>query len=319
MFIVTGGAGFIGSNLIRGLNALGQRDILVVDNLKRGEKFTNLIGADIQDYLDKEDFLNRIDADEEFGASFDAVFHQGACTVTTEWDGRYMLRNNFDYSKRLLHYCLARRVPLIYASSAAVYGNSPAFREEAHWEAPLNIYGYSKLLFDNYVRRLLLSHDHSQVVGLRYFNVYGPREQHKGAMASVVMHLRKQLLETDSVRLFGDYGGFAAGEQRRDFVHVDDVVAVNLWFMQHPTRSGIFNVGTGRSRSFNDLAQSLMNYYGKGELIYSPFPDQLKGHYQSYTEADLQALREMGYRANFTALEAGIKAYLHWLDNESKS
>jgi ADP-L-glycero-D-manno-heptose 6-epimerase len=318
MFIVTGGAGFIGSHLIRGLNALGHRDILVVDNLQRGEKFVNLLDLHIQDYLDKDDFLKRIDAGEDFSATLHKVFHQGACTVTTEWDGRYMMRNNFEFSKRLLHYCLRRGAGFVYASSAAVYGNSLACREEPCFEAPLNVYGYSKLLFDDYVRSQLPSNS-SQVVGLRYFNVYGSHEHHKGPMASVVLHLRKQLLSSQTVRLFGGYGGFQAGEQRRDFVHVDDVTAVNLWFMEHPEHSGIFNVGTGKSRSFNELAHILLRYYNTGKIEYTPFPDYLKERYQNCTEADLNALRSVGYTANFKALERGAQEYLTWLDKQGPS
>lgn len=317
MFIVTGGAGFIGSHLIRGLNALGHRNILVVDNLQRGEKFTNLLDLHIQDYLDKDDFLKRIDAGDDFGASLNTVFHQGACTVTTEWDGRYMMRNNFEFSKRLFHYCLQRGAAFLYASSAAVYGNNTTCREEPPFEAPLNVYGYSKLLFDKYVRSRPLHH-RSQVVGLRYFNVYGPHEHHKGSMASVVLHLRKQLLNSQTVRLFGSYGGFQAGEQRRDFVHVDDVTAVNLWFMQHPEHSGIFNVGTGKSRSFNELAQVLLHYYKTGRIEYTPFPDYLKERYQNCTEADLNALRAVGYQGNFKPLETGVQDYLAWLDDKER-
>lgn len=316
MFIVTGGAGFIGSHLIRGLNALGHRDILVVDNLQRGEKFVNLLDLHIRDYLDKDDFLKRIDAGDDFGASLDTVFHQGACTVTTEWDGRYMMRNNFEFSKRLLHYCLKRGAAFIYASSAAVYGNSATCREERRFETPLNVYGYSKWLFDVYVRSQL-PHYRSQIVGLRYFNVYGSHEYHKGPMASVVLHLRKQLLGSQTLRLFGSYGGFQAGEQRRDFIHVDDVIAVNLWFMQHPEHSGIFNVGTGKSRSFNELAQVLLFYYKTGRIEYTPFPDHLKERYQNCTEADLTTLRAVGYKADFKALKPGVQDYLVWLDNNA--
>ena len=313
MIIVTGGAGFIGSNLIKEFNRRGRTDILVVDNLRQGKKFINLRDLEIQDYLDKEDFLALIEDNHVFEGAIDAVFHQGACTVTTEWDGRYLMRNNFAYSKHLLHYCLARQIPFLYASSAAVYSAGGEFREMRAGELPLNIYGYSKYLFDAYVRQQLPMVD-SQVVGLRYFNVYGPREQHKEAMASMVFHLRNQLLESGRLRLFTGHAGYAAGEQRRDFVHVDDVVAINLWFMEHAKQSGIFNVGTGTSRSFNELAHVVLNYYGRGTLEYIPFPDALKGRYQSLTEAKLDALRAVGYKFAFKGLEQGVREYLTWLD-----
>lgn len=311
MIIVTGGAGFIGSNLIAGLNQRGRSDILVVDDLRQGEKFINLADLQIEDYLDKADFLARTRDRENFAA--DALFHQGACSVTTEWDGQYMMRNNFEYSKKLLHYCLHREIPFIYASSAAVYGAGRGFREEPGCERPLNVYAYSKLLFDQYVRKALPA-ARTQIAGCRYFNVYGPREQHKNEMASVVYHLRRQWLESAKIRLFGACGNCEAGEQRRDFIHVSDTVAVNLWLFDHPKVSGIFNVGTGKSRSFNAMAHCVLDHYGKGELEYIAFPDHLKGHYQSFTEADISLLRKAGYEAGFTALEDGVRAYLDYLE-----
>ena len=316
MFIVTGGAGFIGSNLIHGLNQRGYKDILVIDNLHKGEKFINLTELEFSDYCDKDDFRKRLETGDSFGDSITAVFHQGACSVTTEWDGRYMMRNNFDYSKQLLHYCLARNIPFIYASSASVYGHSRISREQRCYESPLNVYGYSKFLFDQYVRTVL-PRIHSQVVGLRYFNVYGPGEQHKAAMASVIYHLRNQLLASGKLRLFADYGGYAAGEQRRDFVYVNDAVAVNLWFLEHPGLSGIYNVGSGASRSFNDLARAVLDYYGNGEIEYIPFPEHLRARYQSFTEANIDALRGVGYSAGFVSLEQGIRAYFDRLEASS--
>ena len=311
MIIVTGGAGFIGSNLVKALNERGRTDVLVVDNLNRGAKFVNLVDCDILDYLDKDDFLAGIMANREFAEPVEAVFHQGACTVTTEWDGRFMMRTNFDYSKALLYYCLERRIPYLYASSAAVYGAGKVFKEERHYEAPLNVYGYSKFLFDQYVlqrwHRL-----NSQVVGLRYFNVYGPREQHKGSMASMALHLRNQLSSTGRVKLFQGSDGYGDGEQRRDFVYVGDVVAVNLWFLNHPDKAGIYNVGTGRSQSFNELAQAVLAWHGHGDIEYIPFPESLQGHYQSFTEADISALRNLGYQAPFKTVEEGVKLYMEW-------
>lgn len=313
MIIVTGGAGFIGHNLVRKLNQAGYPDILVVDNLRKGDKFVNLVGLDIADYCDKDDFLEAVLQNKSFSQSIEAFFHQGACSVTTEWDGQFLMRNNYSYSKYLLHYCLERKIPFLYASSAAVYGNSRCFKENKDYEVPLNVYGYSKFLFDQYVR-IQMPQAESQIVGLRYFNVYGPGEQHKGQMASVISHLRNQLLEADEIRLFGEYDGFAAGEQRRDFIHVDDVVAVNLWFWDHPKLSGIYNLGTGKSRCFNDLARAVLQYYGKGNLKYVPFPDKLKLRYQSFTEADLDALRAAGCELEFRSLEQGVKEYLDSLE-----
>jgi ADP-L-glycero-D-manno-heptose 6-epimerase len=313
MIIVTGGAGFIGSNLVKGLNAEGRTDILVVDNLTNGVKFRNLVDCEVLDYLDKEDFLEQIRQEVEFQSPIDVVFHCGACTTTTEWDGRYMMRNNYSYSKELLEYCVARAIPFLYASSAAVYGRGAVFCEGREYEAPLNVYGYSKFLFDHYVRHRL-PEIQSQVVGLRYFNVYGPREQHKEAMASVAYHLNRQLITEGKLRLFAGSDGYADGEQRRDFVYVADVVAVNLWFMKHPNPSGIFNVGTGRSQSFNDLAQAVLAWHGRGTIAYIPFPEHLRDCYQSFTEADLSALREVGYRGRFRPVEEGVRTYLDWLN-----
>ena len=318
MIIVTGGAGFIGSNLVKALNERGEQDILVVDNLSRGIKFENLVDCQIADYLDKEDFLERVLRGESFASQVRAVFHQGACSTTTEWDGRYMMRNNYEYSKILLHYCLERHIPFLYASSAAVYGGSQVFREERRYERPLNIYGYSKFLFDQYVRRQL-PESRSQIAGFRYFNVYGPREQHKGSMASVAYHFNQQILAEGRCRLFEGSGGYAAGEQRRDFVYVADAVAVNLWFYDHPDRKGIFNVGTGRSQTFNEVARAVIAWHGRGEIEYIPFPEDLKEHYQSFTEADLSRLRQAGYQAPFRPVEEGVREYLDWLNRHCLS
>lgn len=316
MIVVTGGAGFIGSNIVKGLNRRGRSDILVVDDLSDGTKFKNIADCDIADYVDKDDFLARIEAGDEFGAPIEVIFHNGACSATTEWDGRFMMRINYDYSKALLHYCLERGVQYLYASSASVYGSGPVFKESPEHEEPLNVYGYSKFQFDQYVRRLL-PEAKSQVAGFRYFNVYGPREQHKGSMASVAFHLNNQLHDTGKVRLFEGCDGYGNGEQRRDFVYVGDVVDVNLWFWDHPDKSGVFNLGTGRSQSFNDVARAVLNYHGRGELEYIPFPDHLKGRYQSFTEADMGALRAAGYQAPFKTVEEGVTEYMRWL-NEGK-
>jgi len=312
MIIVTGGAGFIGSNLVKALNERGRDDILVIDNLAKGEKFVNLADCRIADYLDKDDFLAHLRDNKDFADAIDAVFHEGACSTTTEWDGRYMMRNNFEYSKVLLHWCQDRRLPFLYASSASVYGGSQVFREDPLHEAPLNVYGYSKLLFDQYVRRMLPTAQ-SQIVGFRYFNVYGPREQHKGAMASVAYHFNNQLLDTGRVRLFQGTEGYADGEQRRDFIYVGDVVAANLWFMERSNLSGIYNLGTGRAQTFNEVACAVIDWHGHGEIEYIPFPEHLQGRYQSITKADMSVAQDAGFTKTMQTVKEGVNTYLNWL------
>lgn len=307
MYVVTGGAGFIGSNLVKGLNQQGIKDIIVVDDLTEGTKFSNIVSCDIKDYLDKDIFLEKVQQNKI--KNIKAIFHQGACSTTTEWNGRYMMENNYEYSKKLFHVCLSESVPFIYASSAAVYGLTDTFIENPAHESPLNVYGYSKLQFDRYVRNHL-SDASSQVVGLRYFNVFGPGEYHKGSMASVIFHFYNQLRSQGVMKLFDGYASYQAGEQRRDFIYVDDVVNVNLWFAQHPKIKGIYNVGTGKSRSFNDVAKAVLNYHGSGKIEYIPFPDHLKKRYQSFTEADVNQLRNVGYQQAFTELEEAVHRYL---------
>jgi ADP-L-glycero-D-manno-heptose 6-epimerase len=237
-----------------------------------------------------------------------------------ESDGRYMMDNNFEYSKRLLEWCQEEEVPFIYASSASVYGAGPDFKEERRYEKPLNVYGYSKFLFDQYVRRLLKNKT-SQVVGLRYFNVYGPNEAHKGRMASVAYHAWQQLHAEGKVKLFVGADGYRDGEQRRDFVYVDDVVAVNLWFLERREVSGVFNCGTGKAQTFNRLAAAVVNavhgtqamlqdLVAKRLIEYVPFPPALVGKYQSFTEADLTKLRAAGYTNEFKTVEQGVAAYV---------
>jgi len=315
MIIVTGGAGFIGSNLVVALNERGYDDILVVDNLSNGVKYKNLLDCRLADYLDKQAFLKKIQQNGFRVETIEAIFHQGACSTTTEWDGRYMMENNFEYSKVLLHFCQRHKIPLILASSAAVYGDTQVFKECINYESPLNVYGYSKFQFDQYLRRLLPALK-SQVVALRYFNVYGPREAHKGSMASVAFHLNNQLHKTDRIRLFEGCDGYANGEQRRDFVYVGDVAAINLWFLDHPEVSGIFNTGTGNSQTFNDVAHAVMAYHRRGEIEYIPFPEHLKGCYQSYTEANLEALRTAGCEYQFKSVEEGVHLYMEWLNRK---
>jgi ADP-L-glycero-D-manno-heptose 6-epimerase len=312
MIIVTGGAGFIGSNIVKALNDRGREDVLVVDNLKDGTKFLNLVDCEILDYLGKDEFIDKIRSGAGFGEPVDAIFHEGACSATTEWDGHYMMNNNYEYSKSLLHYCLENKAAYLYASSASVYGGGSVFSESRDHESPLNVYGYSKFLFDQYVRRILPAAS-CQIAGFRYFNVYGPREQHKGSMASVAYHLSQQLDAGDNPRLFAGCDGYGDGEQSRDFIYIGDVVDVNLWFLDNPDKSGIVNLGTGRSQSFRDVATAVVGWYGRGEIEYIPFPDHLRGRYQSFTQADITLLRELGYDKPFRSVEEGVPLYMEWL------
>jgi len=320
LYVVTGAAGFIGSKLVEALNRAGISSILAVDNLENADKFRNLAGCAIEDYLDKREFIARLEAGQ-FDSSVEAVLHQGACSDTMAADGRYVMENNYRYSRALLDWCQEEEVPLLYASSAAVYGAGKAgFREAPECEAPLNVYGYSKLLFDQLVRRRLKGRS-AQVAGLRYFNVYGPNESHKARMASVAFHAYHQLKAEGRVKLFVGSGGFADGEQRRDFIHVEDVVAVNLHFLEHGGLSGIWNCGTGRAQSFNELAAAVINAargtrsspaeLAAQKLIeYIPFPAQLAAKYQSHTEADVAPLRAAGYAGEFMSVQQGVAAYV---------
>jgi ADP-L-glycero-D-manno-heptose 6-epimerase len=308
MYVVTGAAGFIGSNLVKALNAKGIVDILAVDDLTDGTKFRNIVSCQILDYMDKDILLQKL-ADPQFMSAVKIIFHQGACSETTQWNGRYMMENNYEYSKKLLHACMDFDIPFIYASSAAVYGMTHTFRELPEYECPLNVYGYSKLQFDRYVR---MQKPTNQVVGLRYFNVYGPGEEHKGSMASVMYHFYHQLCNQGSVKLFEGTDGYDHGEQRRDFIFIDDVINVNLWFAENKLASGIFNVGTGQSRSFNEVAKAVLKDQ-PGNIEYIPFPHHLIGYYQSFTEANISLLQQTGYNQPFTPLEDGVQKYMCYL------
>ncbi|OWT65801.1 ADP-glyceromanno-heptose 6-epimerase [Candidimonas nitroreducens] len=325
MIIVTGGAGFIGSNLVAGLNRRGYTDIMVVDDLTQGDKFVNLVDCRIADYLHKDEFRQRVARRQLSG--IEAVLHQGACSDTTERNGQYMLDNNYTVTRELFEYCQTQKIPLVYASSAAVYGAGPVYAENPVYESPLNVYGYSKYLFDQVLRRHLDALA-APVAGLRYFNVYGPNEQHKGRMASVAFHNMNQFRKEGHVRLFGGWDGYADGGQLRDFVFIDDVVDVNLYFLDHPDKSGIFNCGTGRAQPFNDVAHTVVNTLRAAEnqpvlslqemveqqlIHYIDFPDDLKGRYQSHTQADLTQLRAAGYTQPFRDVGDGVASYVRAL------
>jgi ADP-L-glycero-D-manno-heptose 6-epimerase len=322
--VVTGAAGFIGANLVKRLNERGVTDIVAVDNLTQADKFRNLADCEIADYLDKTDFIARVE--RRAIAQPEVVFHQGACSDTMATDGRYVMDNNYRYTLALFEWCQAERVPFIYASSAATYGLASVFREERACEGPLNVYGYSKFLFDQVLRQRLAGLT-APAIGLRYFNVYGPRESHKGRMASVAFHHFHQFRSEGRVRLFEGSHGYAPGEQRRDFVHVDDAVAVNLHFWQHPV-SGIYNTGSGRAQSFNEVALTVVNTLrtergepaltleqavAQGLIEYVAFPRALEGKYQAFTEADLTRLRAAGFAAPMQTVQQGTAAYMRWL------
>jgi len=334
--IVTGAAGFIGSNIVQALNERGYTDIIAVDNLTRGEKFKNLSALKIADYVDKKDFYPRFTR-QSFG-QVEAVFHEGACSDTMEHNGQYMMENNYHMSKELLMACQSQGTRLLYASSAATYGGSNAFQETPENEYPLNVYGYSKLLFDQIVRNhcgAQWQNQSAQVAGFRYFNVYGPHEQHKGRMASVAFHQHFQFLQTGMVKLFGPYGGYASGEQMRDFIWIKDLVAVKLWFFDHPEKSGIFNLGSGHAQPFNDVALSVVNAHRRhqsheplslssaiqeGLIQYTDFPDSLVGKYQCFTQADLTQLRQIGCSHQFKNVQQGVSEYMdHLIKFHSKA
>lgn len=318
MIIVTGGAGFIGSNIVKGLNDIGINDVLVVDNLEKGEKFLNLVDCKITDFIDKRDFIEYLSKSK---IEVETIFHQGACSDTMEWNGRYIMQNNYQYSRSLFDYCARNNVQFIYASSASVYGSGQEFREDPLCEDALNLYAYSKLLFDRYVRQQQ-DKVNNQVVGFRYFNVYGPREQHKGKMSSVAYHFYNQFVDSGKVKLFEGYDNHKDGEQRRDFVWIGDVVDVNLYMLQNSGISGIYNMGTGNCQSFNDVAVAVINtVQGRDiditqavaeQLVeYIEFPEALKGRYQSFTEADISKLITAGYDKPMTRVEQGVSRYIN--------
>lgn len=325
--VVTGAAGFIGSNLVKALNERGFSDIIAVDDLTEGDKFRNLVDCNISNYLDKSDFLALL-LEGEYEGEISAILHQGACSDTMNHDGKFMMENNYQYTLALFDYCQSEEIPFLFASSAAVYGGGTVFRESREFEGPLNVYGYSKFLFDQVLRQRMEEGLTAQAVGFRYFNVYGPHEQHKGRMASVAFHNFNQYRANGKVKLFGGWDGWADGMQSRDFVSVEDVVNVNMHFLDHPEQSGIFNLGSGRAQPFNDVAVATVNacrrHEGKpalslaelveqGALEYIDFPDALKGKYQSFTQADITQLREAGYSEPMLSVEEGVDRYVDFL------
>lgn len=307
MILVTGGAGFIGSNIVKGLNNEGIDDILISDNLSNGVKHKNLNKIKFKDYIDKTD----LDLDDFFGGNkVEAVFHQGACSSTTETDGKYMMKNNYEYTKNIFKACQKHKVRLFYASSASVYGNGDkGFKENEICEYPLNVYAFSKYQFDRYFNANSSGLE-AQTVGLRYFNVYGPQENHKGKMASVAFHLFNQIQNGETMKLFE-----GSADIKRDFIYVDDVVSVNMFFFFNREISGIFNCGTGKAESFCEIAYALSEIYPYAKFEYIPFPEHLKGKYQKFTEGDISKLREAGYDKPFVSLNSGTKKYAEILKN----
>ena len=312
MIIVTGGSGFIGSNLIHSLNKIGFDEILVIDDLSDGRKLINLFSANISDirsYIDIDEILQSIPSSD-----VEAIFHLGACSDTMEWDGNYIMNVNYQFSKKIMQFALSKQIAFIYASSASVYGKNKSSVTNPKNEKPINVYAYSKLLFDQYVRTLLPTAK-SQIVGLRYFNVYGPNEQHKETMASVVYHFYNQVIKTGRLSIFGSYNEIKPGEHSRDFVHVYDTVIAKLWFMKNKEISGIFNIGTGNSFTYNSLAGHICEWFEQNKGIvteqqYVPFPEKLKGSYQDFTCADLSLLRKVGFNHQFLDLKEGVYSYL---------
>ena len=318
MIVITGGSGFIGSNLVYTLNKNNFHEILIVEELDTyKEKFSNIKDLKYIDCVDKKYFLKDIkNSNKSFIKNIDYIFHLGACTKTTEQDRDYILSTNFDYSKNILEFCANSNVNLTYASSASVYGSGKEFHEDPKNESFLNHYAESKLMFDQYYRENQ-TNIKSQVVGLRYFNVFGPREHHKEVMSSVIYHFYQQMLDEKKIKLFKGSHGYNDGEQRRDFIFVEDTIQVKLWFMNNPHISGIYNVGTGTSRTFNDVASAVLLYFGTGEIEYINFPSNLENQYQAFTEADITNLRSVGYQKEFTKLEKGILEYLNWISNQA--
>lgn len=299
MIVVTGGCGFIGRNLIKKISKLGlDDDIRVVDLQGSIIRQKQELSPFVSGFIEYTHFINNLNVLKKG----DVVFHQGACTNTMNYNNSEMMYKNFEYSKALFDYCASNGVRLIYASSASVYGmGKNGFEEKYECESPINIYAQSKLLFDNYVR---CYNNDSQVVGLRYFNVYGPGEENKGKMASTIYQFLNQIKDNKIVKPFKGSENFL-----RDFIFIDDLINVNLYFYHNSDKSGIFNCGTGNERSFMDIVNNLQKYY-KFDTIERDMPEGLMEKYQTFTKANLDNLKEAGYRFPFTTLEVGIQKYI---------
>ncbi len=312
MIVITGAAGFIGSNIALKLNQAGRDDLILVDAPTTSDQLSNLHGLKYYKWLSPAQLMS--DLDTETAGSINSIFHQGAVSDTTCQDWDFLYRNNVIFTKKLVDYSIRKDVKLIYASSASVYGLGREGFSETTDPTPINFYAFSKSLCDQYIQQLLGVKKDLRVYGLRYFNVYGPREFHKGAMSSVMLHFRNQLLTNEQVKLFGPYADVKGGEQQRDFIHVDDVAEFNLRFMERDVEPGIYNLGTGRAVSYNQIAEEILNFYQRGEITYIPFPDHLKGRYQSFTCSDNQKLQLVFPDLGFLNLEDGVRSYLQWLD-----
>jgi ADP-L-glycero-D-manno-heptose 6-epimerase len=322
--IVTGGLGFIGSNIVNFLNKKGINDILIVDNFNINSKFKNILDCQYNDLISISEF--EIGMSNNFFKEYDIIIHQGACSDTMEVDGQYVFKNNYTYSRKLLEFCLYNNIRLIYASSAAVYGNSKKFKEIVQNEKPINIYGFSKLCFDNYVRSKI-PHNNTQIAGLRYFNVYGPKENLKGRMSSIIYQLFRQQQENKQMYLFGETKNYSAGKQERDFIYIDDILNFNWFLINNPSVSGIFNAGTGEANTFfhvaNSIFEALTNNKNnntrnieekqKPNIKFIKFPDKLIGKYQEHTKADINAIRKHGFNYHFPSISDSIKKYINYL------
>lgn len=312
MIVVTGGAGFIGSAIVWKLNQMGKTNIIIVDELGKDEKWKNMVGLKYDDFVNKLEFIEQF-LDDVIPYNLDAIIHMGANSSTTERDADHLMDNNYNYTKELAKYCVEKNIRFIYASSAATYGDgSLGFDDdESKIETlrPLNMYGYSKQLFDLWAKRNSIL---DRIVGIKYFNVYGPNEYHKGDMRSVVHKAFEQVRDTGKVRLFKSLNpAYKDGEQMRDFVYIKDAVDMTLYFLENPDRNGIFNVGAGKARTWNDLVVSLFDAVGKPVNIeYFDLPSHLAEKYQYFTEANLSKIRTAGYKKSTTELEAGVNDYV---------
>ncbi len=321
MIIVTGAAGMIGSAMVWKLNEMGRNDIIVVDKLRTEEKWLNLRKRDYADWVDRDELFNWL-ANPANAGKITGVVHMGACSATTERDGDFLMENNYGYSKKLWDFCAVRQIPYVYASSAATYGagelgyNDDVTPEELKKLQPLNKYGYSKKIFDDWAFKQSIAP--KQWCGLKFFNVYGPQEYHKGRMASMVFHTFNQYRDNGGVKLFKSHKeGFKDGEQLRDFVYLKDVVDVMYFLLTEKVESGVYNIGTGEARSFLDLSMATMRAASNNPELkvedvveFIPMPEDLRGRYQYFTQASMEKLKRTGYTKKFTSLEEGVKDYV---------